>query len=399
MKLPAALAVAACVLASSTLPGACASYSVRGSGNNNNNDDVEPPAVRKLDGEGDETKDATAANDGTPKIILDSENVDADWIINRYETGSCTCAHDAHMAIRKAVSAEFKTLPLVNGIFETIQIYLDRFLDYAVCAFRGIDCGCDDGVSNQGFKVINMYKVTTYQCCCDINAMRDVIINAVRKIASSWDMKMVGEGASTMLTADEQSVQKPFCFEVFERDLRTAIASVEKIGEIYDIPAVCGNFEETCPQPGRMGTIPAVPPADKTMPFPSVTAMNHLRDWFEDALSWAEYRGGGGPDGDGTFGPFPAGCKVSIAFLYAQSMNFPNEVIQIRVDAYDGPIVGVFDPKDTMGSLITEEVQLSVIPGDRHKIFLRASPNMMEMMNGNMELRSITLKLSSVGGI
>jgi len=161
-----------------------------------------------------------------------------------YKTGSCTCAKEAYLDIYKEARNQLKMVPLVaqppftdTPIYSVIEREINKLVDFAVCFLHSIDCGCDDGHPN--FKVMNQYKVSTYQCCCDVNAMRDIIIDGIRELAK-WEMTM-DDAMNTVVNTDLVRKRSEFC--VLSNIVENVRKNVQEVGEIYTLSA------NECPLP------------------------------------------------------------------------------------------------------------------------------------------------------
>mmetsp|Transcript_31802 Transcript_31802/g.95199 ORF Transcript_31802/g.95199 Transcript_31802/m.95199 type:complete len:497 (-) Transcript_31802:178-1668(-) len=200
----------------------------------------ETSSVRGVD-EVEKTRDGTVA---IPARKLEDEDadVDEDEYLGHYETGSCTCAKEAYMAVYKKASIELKMIPLLSEIYPVLQGYIHKLVDYAVCSLHAIDCGCQEGFNY--FPHLGMkFKVSTYQCCCDVDVIKDIIVNSIMEVASSWSMNH-----GMFPAVDTNSVMKRKLFHMYQNSLDQTAGAVSKIGggmyfdsDTCEKQAFCGN--------------------------------------------------------------------------------------------------------------------------------------------------------------
>eukprot|EP00566_Odontella_aurita_P018599 CAMPEP_0113555384 /NCGR_PEP_ID=MMETSP0015_2-20120614/16684_1 /TAXON_ID=2838 /ORGANISM="Odontella" /LENGTH=323 /DNA_ID=CAMNT_0000456649 /DNA_START=105 /DNA_END=1077 /DNA_ORIENTATION=+ /assembly_acc=CAM_ASM_000160 len=261
MKLLAAALAAACLLSPGSLPGARAS-AVRGKAVDAEEMDRRTlqDAIPMSDLEGipsDWDDVAEAEEDVEPKEGEDPEEADAsvetDHFVPPYRTGSCTCAKEAWLTVQTEAAAHLKMLPLVadNDFYVTIQKEINRLLDFAVCFLHSIDCGCEDGHFGHTFKRYNNYKVSTYQCCCDVNAIRDIIIQGMKDV-SEW--RTTGMNMMTMssggITVNSDLVVRRDAFGMLDDIVNRVYKAVLKVGHVYydaTDPGYDNCIEAICP--------------------------------------------------------------------------------------------------------------------------------------------------------
>jgi len=334
-------------------------------------------------------------------------DAEASHIPKYYQTGSCTCAKDAYMEIYKEATSQLKMVPLLPEVYCAIEMYINQIVDFAVCALHEIDCGCDQ----QEYKIFNYYKMSTYQCCCDVDSMKSVIISAIRELASSWEMTMDSYMNTVVNTGN---VYKKLCYDVYQRIVQSAVHNIEKIGYIYNIPYKCeksvvcdyADYErlnvkkakdsygvtietENCVRrleaDGDEGDKQLEVVKDRELDEDTEDEDVESEGYKKIATYW----------GDKDWVAFnfysfdyEPGCKFSISFdyrrPYASSNQDADDRIEIRLDGVYGKLVGTFDPtRPSEGSKAvgcegccqpfywSEEICLTIPgDGDYHTIYL-----------------------------
>mmetsp|Transcript_8133 Transcript_8133/g.14891 ORF Transcript_8133/g.14891 Transcript_8133/m.14891 type:complete len:236 (-) Transcript_8133:116-823(-) len=112
-----------------------------------------------------------------------------------YFTGSCTCAQDAWEDIMNAATdAISDCIPLEEETQRTLPPYIQALEHCAMEWLVALDCGCDDDYTVP----LYLYKKTsTFQCCCDVDAVKDVVIHHINEVKNTW-MLAVGMDVSYM---------------------------------------------------------------------------------------------------------------------------------------------------------------------------------------------------------
>lgn len=146
-----------------------------------------------------------------------------------YYTGSCTCAQDAWEAIMKAATdAVMDCIPLEEEAQRVLTPYITALEHCAVEWLSGLDCGCDDShMIPLGPNVISS-AVSTYQCCCDVKAVRDIIIHHIGEVKNGW---MAGVDMHGILVG---GVTNTICqYQRFDEILKRAEYALFQILEVY----------------------------------------------------------------------------------------------------------------------------------------------------------------------
>mmetsp|Transcript_41309 Transcript_41309/g.125013 ORF Transcript_41309/g.125013 Transcript_41309/m.125013 type:complete len:221 (-) Transcript_41309:304-966(-) len=116
-------------------------------------------------------------------------------VVENYYTGSCSCVQDAITDIMAASVDAIEKLPFDMADHPYLMQIVDDLSHCAVAAFHGLDCGCDDdhwGIPQQGILAESDSTTSTYQCCCDVEAVKDAVIHHIDAVACSWGVDNMG---------------------------------------------------------------------------------------------------------------------------------------------------------------------------------------------------------------
>lgn len=157
---------------------------------------------------------------------LQEYNVQADYNLRFYYTGSCTCAQDAWGEIMDAASdAIGDCIPLETAAQNTLPPYITALEHCAIEWLSGMDCGCGDDYK---IPLWTDHKISTYQCCCDVNAVKDIVIHHINEIKNSW-MTAVNMQGHLMPTV----IGKVCTYERYEKILQRVTYAFRQILDEY----------------------------------------------------------------------------------------------------------------------------------------------------------------------
>lgn len=114
--------------------------------------------------------------------------------IYNYYTGSCSCAEEAYSEIMDVANdISLNTIPLTDQ-HDDLDDCISQIVHCVLDFLNNIDCGCDEYVKNNQIPPAEHTnkKISTYQCCCDVQAIRDVALAYMNEISLSWSVDMLG---------------------------------------------------------------------------------------------------------------------------------------------------------------------------------------------------------------